>query len=259
MIGKLVALHGGNHQTGTTMIAQSLAELIALRKPDMRVLLITLNNRKNAGFVREQVRSIDDYRAQLDSRLLIREEFLSATRRRNNLHMLAGLVREEEERYYYPETAEYLLTAVEEDFDLMVSDTGSCLDNGLAYGGLRLTERRLLVLNQMESTVRRIEEQRERYREAGIHFHRFILNRYQEEDPYSVEYLSQRLRIPGEMILTVHLAGYARQAEMEYRSLMEFRDEAYREDIRKIANMLLKEMGEKELAPERKGLWKRFI
>ena len=40
MMKKLVALHGGDHKTGTTMLAQSLAELIALRKKDMKVLLI---------------------------------------------------------------------------------------------------------------------------------------------------------------------------------------------------------------------------
>jgi cellulose biosynthesis protein BcsQ len=259
MMKKLVALHGGDHKTGTTMLAQSLAELIALRKKDMKVLLITLNSRKNAGFVREKVQTIDDYRVQLDSRLLIREEFIQSTRRRNNLHMLAGLVREEEERYYHPETAEYLLKSIEDDFDLIISDTGCSLDNGLAYGGLRMAAQRFLVLNQMESTIRRVEERRSRYQEAGIQFNQIILNQFQEKDPYSVEYLSERLDFPKDRFLLVHQANYSRQAEMEYRTLMEYRDELYREDIRKLANVLLGFMGEEGLSPERKGLWKNFI
>lgn len=259
MMKKLIAFHGGDHKTGTTMVAQSMAELIALRKKDLKVLLITLNSRKNAGFVRERVQTIDDYRIQLDSRLLIREEFIQSTRCRKNLHMLAGLVREDEERYYHPETAEYLLKSIEEDFDLIISDTGCCLDNGLAFGGLRMASQRYLVLNQMESTIRRVEEQRDRYQEAGIPFQQIILNQFREKDPYTVSYLSQRLEIPKETFHLIRQADYARQAEMEYRTLMEYRDEGYREDVRCIANSLLRGIGEEELPPERKGLWKSFI
>lgn len=259
MMRKLVALHGGDHKTGTTMLAQSLAELIALRKKDMKVLLITLNSRKNIGFVRERVQTIDDYRVQLDSRLLIREEFLQSTRRSNNFHMLAGLAREEEERYYHPETAEYLLKSIEDDFDLIISDTGCCLDNGLAYGGLQMAGQRFFVLNQMESTIRRAEEQGSRYQKAGILFNQIILNQFREKDPYSVSYLAERLDFPKEGFLLVHQADYSRQAEMEYRTLMEYRDEIYREDIRKLANVVLGPMGREGMTPERKGIWKNFI
>ena len=74
-----------------------------------------------------------------------------------------------------------------------------------------------------------------------------------------MDYLSERLDFPKDRFLLVHQADYSRQAEMEYRTLMEYRDELYREDIRKLANVLLGFMGEEGLSPERKGLWKNFI
>src|SRR5665647_1130568 len=52
---KLFSFHGIDHKVGVTMIAQSVAELIANERKDLKILLITLNGRKNAGYVKKDI------------------------------------------------------------------------------------------------------------------------------------------------------------------------------------------------------------
>jgi len=51
---------------------------------------------------------------------------------------------------------------------------------------------------------------------------------------------------------------YGKQAEMEYRSLIEFRDDKYKFDIGIIANQILFKMGENEIDSRKKTKWKNF-
>ena len=256
---KLYNFHGIDHKVGVTMLSQSVAELIANEKSHLKVLLITLNGRKNAGYIKENVETIDDYKMRIDSKLVMAKEFQLSTKRANNLHMLAGVIKEEEERYYYPDSVAYLLETVEEQFDLIISDTGSELDNGLAIGGLTLSENNYLVMSQLESSLRRYEEQALRFHTAKIHFNKCILNKFEEKDPFSVSYVSKRLSIREEDLMVVRNVDYGKQAETEYRSLIEFRDEKFRADICRVANQILTKAGEAEIDLRKKKKWKSFI
>lgn len=256
---KLFSFHGIDHKVGTTMIAQSVAELIASERKNLRVLLITLNGRKNAGFLRENVETIDNYRMQIDSKIIVSKDFMGGTKKTENLHVLAGLVKENEERYYFPDSAAYLLEAIEDQFDLIIGDTGSEIDNGLALGGLLLADNNYLILNQMESSLRRFEEQRERFVQANVRFEKYIINKFEEKDPYTIQYIAKRLSLEKNLIMKVQKVDYGKQAEMEYKTLIEFRDEAYKGDIACIANQILIKMGNDEIDSGKKSKWKSFI
>src|SRR5665647_3532592 len=162
---KLFSFHGIDHKVGVTMIAQSVAELIANERKDLKILLITLNGRKNAGYVKENIETIDNYRMQIDSKIIISKDFLGGTKRYENLHMLAGLMKESEER-------------------------------------LKFEKNRLMKVKNVD---------------------------------------------------------YGKQAEMEYRSLIEFRDDKYKSDIGMIANHILLKMGKNEIDSRKKSKWKSFI
>jgi len=256
---KLFSFHGMDHKVGVTMIAQSVAELIANERKDLKILLITLNGRKNAGYVKENIETIDNYRMQIDSKIIISKDFLGGTKRYENLHMLAGLIKESEERYYFPDSAAYLLEAVEDQFDIIISDTGSEIDNGLAVGGLLLSNNNYLILTQLESSLRRFEEQGERFSKANIIFEKYIVNKFEEKDPYTLQYIEKRLKLEKDMLMKVKNVDYGKQAEMEYRSLIEFRDDKYKSDIGMIANQILLKMGENEIDSRKKNKWKSFI
>lgn len=256
---KLFAFHGIDHKVGVTMIAQSVAEIIAYERKDLKILLITLNGRKNAGFVKEKIETIDHYKMQIDSKIFIAKDFPGDTKQRENLYMLAGLVKENEERYYFPDSAAYLLEAIEDQFDIIISDTGSEIDNGLAVGGLLMSHCNYLVLSQMESSLRRFEELQERYLKSSITFEKFIVNKFEDKDPYTLPYIGKRLSIEKTNLIKVQHVDYGKQAEMAYKSLIEFRDEKYRGDVGFIANLILAKMGQKEINPGKKLKWKNFI
>lgn len=256
---KLFAFHGVDHKVGVTMVAQSVAEVLAHGRKDLKVLLITLNGRKNKEYVKENVDTIDDYKMRMDSKLIISKDFAASTRKRENLHMLAGLMKEEEERYYFPDSASYLLEAIEDQFDIIISDTGSEIDNGLALGGLTVAGSKFLVLTQLESSLKRFENQKERYQTAGIRFEHYLVNKFEEKDPYGISYLSKRLNIGKDQILKIQNAEYSRQAEMEYKSLVEFQDSRYKSDIHQIANHILRKNGHDSISTGKKTLWKNFI
>ena len=256
---KLFSFHGIDHKVGVTMIAQSVAELIANERKDLKILLITLNGRKNAGYVKENIETIDNYRMQIDSKIIISKDFLGGTKRCENLHMLAGLIKESEERYYFPDSAAYLLEAVEDQFDIIIGDTGSEIDNGLAVGGLSISNDNYLILTQLESSLRRFEEQTDRFSKANIIFEKYILNKYDEKDPYTLQYIEKRLKIDKNLLMKVKNVDYGKQAEMEYRSLIEFRDDKYKSDILLIVNQILSKMGLNEIDSRKKNKWKSFI
>jgi len=256
---KLFSFHGIDHKVGTTMIAQSVAELIATERKNLKILLITLNGRKNAGFLRENVETIDDYRMQIDSKIIVSKEFMGGTKQTENLHVLAGLVKENEERYYFPDSAAYLLEAIEDQFDIIIGDTGCEIDNGLALGGLLLSDNNFLVLSQTESSLRRFEEQEERFKQSKVRFEKYIVNKFEEKDPYTIQYIAKRLALEKSLFLKVHRVDYGRQAEMEYKTLIEFRDEGYKGDISQIASHILLKMGDSEIDLGKKSKWKNFI
>lgn len=256
---KLFAFHGIDHKVGTTMIAQSVAELIATERKKLKILLITLNGRKNAGFLRENVETIDNYRMQIDSKIIVSRDFMGGTKKTENLHVLAGLVKENEERYYYPDSAAYLLEAIEDQFDIIIGDTGSEMDNGLALGGLLLSDNNYLVMSQMESSLRRFEELVDRYEQANVKFNQYIINKFEEKDPYTIQYMSKRLFLDKDLFLKVRKVDYGKQAEMEYKTLIEFRDEGYKGDIGRIASQILVKMGHHEIDSGKKSKWKSFI
>jgi cellulose biosynthesis protein BcsQ len=255
---KLFSFHGVDHKVGVTMIAQSVAELIANERKDLKILLITLNGRKNAGYVKENIETIDNYRMQIDSKIIVSKDFLGSTKRYENLHMLAGLIKESDERYYFPDSAAYLLEAVEDQFDIIISDTGSEIDNGLAVGGLLLSNSNYLILTQLESSLRRFEEQADRFLKIDISFEKHIINKFEEKDPYTLQYIEKRLNLDKSELLKVKNVDYGKQAEMEYRSLIEFRDDKYKFDIGIIANQILFKMGENEIDSRKKIKWKNF-
>lgn len=259
-MNNLFSFHGIDHKVGVTMTAQSVAELIASQNSNINVLFISLNGRKNCEFVKEEVKTIDEFKLQLDSQMLISKDFVRDCRHKKNLHILAGLSNELEERYYFPDAAKYLLESVSGSFEIIIADTGSDLNNGLALGGLSIAAKKYLILTQLESNLFRYEEMLPWFEKAQVKFDGFIINKFCEEDPHTFKYIVERLCINKEKSFKIQAAGYDRQAELEHKTLMEFKTDSYLEDIATIANNVLKASGLPQIQLQRKNkLWRNFI
>lgn len=259
MIHNLFSFHGADHKVGTTMTAQSVAETISSYHPNLKLLLTAMNGRESCEYVRELPVSIDAMKFHIDNKMVNAEDFLKTCTHKGNFYMMAGISNETEARYYHPSMADYLLEEIAPEFDLVIADAGNDLDNGLAVGALSLSEEVFLVVTQQESVLRRYEKSRKLLDDLGAEISAFIVNKYYEQDPFGLPYLSDRLEAGRERIFKVDSAGWSRQAEIENKTLLEFKNETYTHDVIALANHILSRAGFTEIQKRRKSRWKSFI
>ena len=259
MIHNLFSFHGADHKVGTTMITQSVAEIISTNHPNLRILFIAMNGRESTEYIRESPAGIDSMKFHIDNKMITGEDFLKTCTHKGNLYIMSGISNETEERYYHPEMAKYLLEEVAPEFDLVFADCGNELDNGLAVGTLSVSEEVFLVASQQESVIRRYEKNRKILDDLGIRISILIINKYYEQDPFGLSYIASRLEIEKEKFLKVETASYSRQAEIDYKTLLEYKNEGYLQDIIAVANNILNKNGIMEIQPQRKSRWKSFI
>jgi len=258
-MGQVVVFHGIEHKAGCTMIAQSVAELIAKEKKELSVLFVALNGRRSTEYMREKVVTVEDYKIELKCGIGIDKNTLSSNRKTDNLYVIGGIEKEEEVRYFLPSMATSLAESLEESFDLIVIDSGSEIDNGLAFGALKLESLRYLIIEQNESSIKRYEKMREIYGKLEIDFDKYIINKYFESDPFTQKYISSRLLIDSSLFLTVGYSDKGRISEMEYRTLLETSDEKFRTDVLAVANEIMAAMHLEAIQIKRKRAWNNFM
>ncbi len=249
-MSNIYAFHGADSKVGVTMTAQSAAQCLSARYPRSNVLFLVLAGKQNSEYLRGKDTPIEKFKSRLDSGLPIRKSDLRPSETYSNLYVISGLTQELDERYYTPETAERLLTDMHSQFDVIIIDSGSRPDSGLVVGGLMCATKKYLVLAQSEAAMCRYERNSEIYRNMGLRFDRFIVNKYAEKDPYTVGYISKRLGVNKDMIATVVLSEIARRAEREYKTLFEYSNGRYAGDIRGIAGEIAAETGLESVCKE---------
>ena len=255
----IFVFHGAEHKAGCTMIAQSAAELIARANKDVSVLFTAMNGRKSGEYVCEDTETIDQYKTRLHSRIGIEKSLLKPYKKTENLYVIAGVEKEEEARHYFPEDGYALLESLCGAFDIIIVDSGSELDNGLALGALRKGGFRYLIFEQAESSLERYERARGVYKRMEIGFDKYLVNRFTDGDPYTLSYIASRLALDRELFSKVELCKAGRQAELEHKTLLDFDEEKYGKDILKLANELMRALNMDEITWKRKRKWKSFI
>jgi cellulose biosynthesis protein BcsQ len=241
------------------MVAQSVAETVSADNPGLKVLLIAMNGRESAEYFREAPAGIDTLKFHIDNRMISGEDFLKTCTHKGNFYIMAGISNEAEARHYHPDMAQYLLGEIAPEFDLVIADSGNELDNGLAAGALTVSGEVFLVTTQQETAVRRYERNRKLLGDLGVDISLFIINKYCGQDPYSLSYLAGRLETGRERLLKIDSADCARQAEADCRTLLEYKNDAYRSDITAAANYILNKAGLPEIKRQRKNRWRSFI
>lgn len=241
------------------MTAQSVAETIIANQPNLKILLIAMNGRDSSEYTRESPVSIEGLKIHIDNKMINGEDFLKSCTHKGNFYFMAGIINEMEERYYHPEMAKYLLEEIAPEFDLIIADCGNVLDNGLAVGTLSLAGEIYLLATQQETVIRRYERSRKVLEDLGIGISAFIINKYDEQHPYGLQYIANRLELDKEKLLKINTAYYYRQAEIDSKTLLHYKNDAYSTDIITMANMILNKVGLNVIQRQRKSRWKSFI
>lgn len=257
-MSKLFVLHGADRKTGVSMLAQSAAELTAAEKPRLKILLVNLQGRYGAAYTGYVGENVEGLRHYLDNRILNRRELLEGCRCTENLYVIGGVSTIGEERYYQPEMSSYLLSELRGEFDLIFVDSGSDVDNGLALGALVMADELCLVLTQQESVLQRFEKLKPLYGQLHLSASMILCNRFEEDDPYTRDYLSKRLG-PGPPIFTIAETQGGRRAETEAKTLLAYKNGRYEADILTVVNEILARGGCDPIEKQRKRKWKSFI
>ncbi|WP_324823734.1 hypothetical protein [Sinanaerobacter sp. ZZT-01] len=258
----LIAFHGSDHKAGTTMISQSVAELIAKNRKEIKVLWIVLGLGDGREYKNAVSRSLEDFRLQIYSHILSSEEVTAAAKLSKNLFMLGGIKNFSEQRLYFPEHAKYFLECIMDEFDLIIADCGNDIDNGLAIGALENAALLYMMIPQKESGLHQYEIKSDFYSRLKLNQTSMILSHFYDEDPITLHYTAKRLGIPYEDIFKVQESGVGRQAERDKKNLLFYDDTNYKKDIFRIADSILRhcELGCLDMETgKRKKRWINFI
>jgi len=253
-IGILCVIHGSDSKVGTTMLAQSIAEMIAEHRQDLSVIMIALHGRSGTDYLNEPAVTLDNIRTVIEGRMLSGEELRKLCVWKKNLHILGGFGSAGLSRGYFPEMADHLLSICKESFDFVITDSGNEMDCGLAVGALRQDAHKILVLTQHETAISRYEAISDIFDRLDIRFSEILINKYQDTDPYDVNYIAKRLNVSHSMINTIAYAEKHRKAESDHLSLLHYGNRQYCRDIDRIAVCLLRKLYPDERDVKRKGM-----
>lgn len=239
----IITLHGADHKVGTTMLTQSVAQYIAREKKNIRVLLLFLNGNSTTDYIKHQVNSIESLKMRIDNQMLKYQDFLTTCYQRENLWTLGGPTRLIEQRYYYPKFVKSLLKVIQDRFDLILIDAGNHLDDGLCVGALEYSSHLIKVATQNEVTLNRNEKQKDLYKDMNLSFSQYIINRYDELNPHDTKYISKLINVDETSIFPVAYSENEKQAEMDKKALIEYKDDTYTDSIHKLSNKILEFSG----------------
>lgn len=233
-----MVFHGADYKVGTTMVAQCVSEVIAKKHPQCKVLRLAMSNRPSCDFINEPIPSLEGFRKSLESGAVVGEALFRRYHIRDNLYGISGLENELNHRQYFPEDAMKIIKSIDKQFDYIIVDGGSDIDNGLVLGSLLMGGINVLVLTQSESVLSRWEKQRNLYQNLSIKFDQYIVNKYNKSQPYSLSYIKERLDLGQQAYYKIPISPYGFRAEWEKKSLIQYGKSACKNEIMDIVRKL---------------------
>lgn len=246
---KVIGFFGGDSQVGTTMIAQSMAELLQQR--GQRVLYIMGSGKFGDEFFNLEGRhSIDDLKAGVRSGRVTLEDLFQNLEECRGLWVLPAVRNPLTARYFTENTYEILLAEAASEFDYTVIDGGCDAALGMTIAAMNTSDHRFFVTTQQSKSIRRLVLQQKNVVQPLKLQGTLIINQYLK-DPGLLMKGDILALCEMEEAYTIPYMEYGWQAEMEGRSLLRYGKFAKAAGV--LAD-LFEAKGQKE------GLWKkRFL
>ena len=216
---KVIVFFGGDSQVGTTMIAQSFAELLSQR--GHRVLFILGSGKYGDSFIKMGLpHSIDDLKAGIRSGKIEKEELMQSLEMKKNLLILPGVRNPLMAKHFPENTYQILLESAKEEFDYIVIDGGSEFQLGITISALNYSDERFFLTTQQAKSLYRYALYRKQIFEPLNLKSRLIINKYLRDPALFLK--SDILKFCGvSEAKVVPYIEYGWQAEMEGVSLMQ--------------------------------------
>ena len=242
----VIGFFGGDSQVGTTMIAQSVAEL--LKERGKRVLLIRGSGKYGGEFAHAGARSsLDDLKAGIRSGKISEDDLDQVIEEVKGIWVLPSVRNPMSVRYFPENTYEVMLASAGEEFDYIVIDGGEDANSGLMISALNISDDRFFITTQQSKSVHRFLLLQKNVLEPLQLQGQLIINKY-VADP--ALFLKQDvLSLCGrEAAFTVPYIEYGWQAEMEGRTLLHF--SRFAKALGNIADIFVP-------VEKRAGVWKK--
>jgi|GEM_PF-825400 len=234
-IENVITFFGADNKVGTTMIAHSVAEMMAMHT-DLSIGLLCLNNNPSREYLKSNINTgIDNIKIKLFNNVLNADELVQVCVKENDaLYILPGVDYSPDARLFMPEHITRLINMASKKFDIVLIDAGSNIDSGLAIASLKLAKARYLIITQQEvvrKNFKRIENQV--LQSLGLDIKKFMLivNKYIGSD---FMYNSQQLsNMYGAILATVipHADFFGWKAEIEEQTLLHYGLRSYNNQI----------------------------
>lgn len=239
----IVSFFGADHKCGTGMISQCIAERIAYVAPNLKILLIHCNGRDGTDYSPTANESMDNIRPYMADQLIDGTEIFAKSHWKDNLHVIAGAKELGSASMYNPEMAGLMLKKLQNEFDLIICDSGSEIEHGLSLGSLISATSLYIVLTQSECAIRHYEWQKKLLDKLQIRANAYIINKFEKSSPYNVRYIKDRLMFESNEVFAVRLSEYGVRAEYDERSLVNYPGSGFKKDIDSIAVKILEDTG----------------
>ena len=243
---KVVGFFGGDAQVGTSMIAQSFAEMLASR--GKKVLLVLGSGKYgDTAFLTGSEHSLDDVKAAIRSGNIEREELLQNLEKKKGVWVIPGVRNPFLTKYFPENSCQVLLEPVKDDFDYAVIDGGCDYHLGLVISALNVSDCRFYITTQQAKSIARFGFcQKQIFRPLNLPGH-LVVNKYMKDPALflKADVLKFCEAADGGVIPYIE---YGWQAEMEGSTLLQYRP--FYKAIEKLLHIV-----EPEGKKERK--WKR--
>lgn len=221
----IVVFFGADTKVGTTMLSQSVAEIIAANS-DKKVFLGFMDGFPGTDYFKGGFPGcIDEIKLRLLNRVLDISEILSECKDvGDNLFVLEGIRNFLYRCEYEIEDAEYLFNILSENFDIVILEAGCEIDLALSFWSLNATNNRYLVVTPQQKTFTKFRAIYAILEKLNVSSFSLVMNKYLPEFGKSYE-IADRYGFPLSGELPFLDNGW--QAEIENSTLYSFGDKKY--------------------------------
>ena len=238
----IITFFGADNKVGTTMVAQSTAEMLS-KNTNAKIGLLFLSGNPSTSYIKSKGKAgLDDIKIKLMNNILSADEVFSVcTKENENLYLLPGADYILDIRHYHPEYIDRLIQLASEKFNLIIIDTGSNIDSGMAIAALNSTKNKYLVATQQETArvnFERIESQVLKRLQIEPGDFMLVVNKYIKSNQiYTAKQVADLYNMTlATYIPNLELLGW--QAEFDQRTLLHYNNQSYNYQIEQLSKII---------------------
>ncbi len=224
----VIVFFGADSKVGTTMLAQSTAEMIAGSR---EVLFLALNASVISAFADTDIKRIDFFSPEIQSRMRIEKSKITRAGGKKNLFIIGGADDDFKHEEFALDMIDIMVENLRRDFSDIVIDAGSDLKNVLSYSGVMKADMRVLVFSQNGHCIDRMLHESAKWKLLNLGFDAVIVNKYKSLDVLDAYQAVRKLPFTPKEMVRVRYVDMAREAEAEGRTFADYGNKRFLNDL----------------------------